>query len=140
MVLHLQGLLHLCPSHPIGGFIGKDVPKELVDRYGRDNLQIQTDFGHQSGLEVFWSMRMNDTHDAHPPGYRAEYHGLSPFKQQHPQCIMGQQADFDRYSDGPKHSWTSLDFSYPEVREHVFSLIQEVCQGYDVDGVESEIL
>ena len=120
----------------LGGFIGKDVPQELVDRYGRDNLQFQTDFCHQSGLEVFWSMRMNDTHDAHPPGYRAEYHGLAPFKQQHPQCIMGQQEDFDRYSDGPKHSWTSMDFSYPEVREHVFSLIREVCQGYDLDGVE----
>jgi hypothetical protein len=120
----------------LGGFTGNGIAQELVDQYGRDNLQIQTEFSHENDLEVFWSMRMNDTHDAHPPGYRAEYHGLAPFKQQHPQCIMGNPDDFEKYARGPKHSWTSLDFSYPEVREHIFELIHEVCQGYDVDGVE----
>ncbi len=120
----------------LGGFYGKGISQELVDQYGHDNLKIQTDFCHENDLESFWSMRMNDTHDAHPQGYRAEYHGLAPFKQQHSQCIMGKPDDFEKYAKGPKHSWTSLDFSYPEVREHIFELIREVCQGYDVDGVE----
>lgn len=49
---------------------------------------------------------------------------------------MGEPSDWEKYSGEPRQSWSSLDFSYPEVREHVFSLIQEVAQNYDVDGVE----
>ena len=32
--------------------------------------------------------------------------------------------------------WSSLDYTIPEVRAHVFRLVEEVCQGYAVDGVE----
>ena len=120
----------------LGDFFGKDVPLELVESCGRDNLQIQVDFCHQNGLEGFWSLRMNDTHDAIPDGIRTNFHPLAPFKREHPHFMMGEPGDWEKYPKRPKHSWTSLDFSYPEVREHVFSLIQEVFQGYDVDGVE----
>ena len=119
-----------------GDFFGKDVPLELVESCERDNLQIQVDFCHQNGLEAFWSLRMNDAHDAFPDGIRTNFHPLAPFKQANPHYMMGEPGDWEKYPKGPKHGWTSLDFSYPEVREHVFSLIEEVCQGYDVDGVE----
>ena len=120
----------------IGDFYGSGVPQELVDVYGRDNLQIQTDFCHQNGLESFWSLRMNDTHDAYPEGIRTSFRELAPFKRDHPHCMTGEPGDWEKYPTGPRHEWTSLDFSFPEVRDHVLSLIDEVCRGYDVDGVE----
>ena len=120
----------------LGDFYGSEVPQELVDDCGRDNLQIQVDFCHENGLEAFWSLRMNDTHDAFPEGIRTNFRELAPFKKDHPHYMMGELGDWERYPQGPRHEWTSLDFSFPEVREHVFSLVQEVCGGYDVDGVE----
>jgi hypothetical protein len=124
----------------LGGFYGKGIPQELISKYGRDSLQIQTDYCHENGIEAFWSLRMNDAHDSHPPGTRRWTYGLARFKRDHPEFMMGEPADWERYTDGPRRAWTHLDFGFPEVREHIFSVIQEVCQGYDIDGVELDFL
>jgi hypothetical protein len=124
----------------IGDFYGTGVSQELVDVYGRDNLQIQTDFCHANSLEGFWSLRMNDAHDATPEGIRTSWREVAPFKRDHPHFMLGQPGDWEKYPSGPKHGWTALDFSFPEVRDHVFSLIEEVCMGYDVDGIELDFL
>ena len=123
----------------LGGFYDKGIPQELVSKYGRDSLQIQTDFCHEQGMEAFWSLRMNDGHDAHPPGTRRWTYGLAPFKRDHPEYLMGEPEDWDKYEDG-RRSWSHLDFSLPEVREHIVAVIEEVCRGYDVDGVELDFL
>ncbi len=124
----------------LGGYCGKGISQELIDTYGRDNLQIQVDYAHENNLEVFWSLRMNDTHDAHPKGYRSNYCGVAPFKTENPHYLLGEADDWYKYPGEPRQWWTSLDFTYPEVREHIFSLIEEVCRGYDVDGVELDFL
>ena len=121
----------------LGGFHNKGIPQQLVDRYGRDNLQIQLDYCRERKVEGFWSLRVNDTHDSLPEGSMGLVDGLAPFKRDHPECLMGEPPDPE---DPVKERWTAVDFSYPAVREHVFSLIQEVCQGYDVDGVELDFL
>ena len=36
----------------LGGFVGKGIPQELVDKYGRDSLQIQVDFSHEQVVPV----------------------------------------------------------------------------------------
>ena len=114
----------------LGGFYGREMPLELVEKYGRDTLQIHTDFSHEHDMEVFWSLRMNDSHDATPPGERRWNYGLSQFKRDHPEFLMGELGDGGH--------WTSLDFGFPEVREHVFSIIAEVAHNYDVDGMEMD--
>ena len=124
----------------LGGHCEKGISQELVDTYGRDHLQIQVEFGHKNNLEVFWSLRMNDTHDAHPKGHRTRHYGLAPIKRDHPEYLLGEPGDWEKYPAGPRRQWTSLDFSVPEVREHIFSLVEEVCRGYDVDGVELDFL
>ena len=132
-----RGGLSFSHHTKLGGFYGKGVAQELIDTYGRDNLQIQVDFSHEHGMEPFWSLRMNDDHDSYPMGYRHQHdHDLAAFKREHPEYLMCEPADWEKYPEGPRHTWSSLDFSYPEVREHVFSLIQEVAQNYDVDGLE----
>lgn len=116
----------------LGGFYDKEMPLELVEQYGRDTLQIQTDFSHAHGMEAFWSLRMNDGHDSYPPGARRWDYGLAPFKRDHPEFLMGEPGD------GESGPWTALDYSFPEVRDHVFSVIEEVAHNYDVDGMEMD--
>ncbi len=40
----------------LGGFYGKEIPLELVERYGRDTLEIQLDFSHEYGMEAAWCL------------------------------------------------------------------------------------
>jgi hypothetical protein len=91
-------------------------------------------------MEGFWSLRMNDAHDSYPMGMRRWTYGLAPFKRDHPQYMMGEPEDWERCAGGPRQAWSHLDFDLPQVREHVFALIEEVYQGYDVDGVELDFL
>jgi len=120
----------------LGGFLDRETSKELIDKYGRDNLETQVDFSHKNDMEVFWSLRMNDDHDSMPIHKRRWKYGLAPFKQEHPEYMMGDQHDWQKYPKGPRHGWSRVDFSFPEVREHYFSLIEEVALNYDVDGIE----
>jgi hypothetical protein len=122
----------------LGGFYGKEIPLELVEKYGRDTLQIQLDFSHEHGMEAVWALRMNDVHDAHAPGSRRWTYGLAPFKKENPEFMMGQEGDWDKYAGSRKANWTGLDFAVPEVSEHIFAIIQEVAQNYDVDCIGME--
>jgi len=102
---------------------------------------VQVDFCRQHGLEVFWSLRMNDRHDSYPLGSRRWTYGLAPFKRDHPEYVFGVPADWERYrADRVKQLWSGVDYGRPEVREHIFRLIEEVCAGYDIDGVELDFL
>ena len=126
----------------LGGFYGKELPQELVDRSGRDTLQVQLDFSRENGMEAVWALRMNDVHDAYPMGSRRWTYGLAPFKVEHPECMMGKLGDWERFendaNDADKRAWTKLDFGMPIVRDHIFSIIQEVAENYDVDAIGME--
>ena len=126
----------------VGSFLALGAARRFIVNTGRDCLQIQLDFCRQHGIEAFWSMRMNDVHDSyrHAPALASEKMArqlFSSYKQKHPSYLMGDPADSQEY---PIHStrsmWSALNYAIPEVRDHVFQLIEEVCQGYDVDGVE----
>ena len=98
---------------------------------GIDPLRVMTRFGKERGIEVFWSLRMNDTHDASREEYGPISLQANRFKSAHPEFMLGTA------SKRPKHgAWTALDYGRPEVRERAFQLVEEVCRNYDVDGVE----
>ena len=123
----------------LGGFYGKEVPLELVEKYGRDTQKIQVDFSRKHGMEAAWCLRMNDVHDAFPPGSRRWTYGIAPFKQDHPDCLMGEEDDWEKHGQHhPRGQWTRLDFAKPEVREHIFAIIEEVAENYDVDLIGME--
>lgn len=106
-----------------------NITRQLIDQ-GNDCLKLVVDFCHANDMECFWSMRMNDTHDgAHRPD--APYPLFPPLKEQHPEWLVGEYGKKPRYS-----SWTSVDYTVPEIRDLAFRYIEEVCQNYDVDGVE----
>jgi len=92
-------------------------------------IQVMIDFGRQHGIEVFWDMRMNDTHDAMIGGY-GPY--LRPkLKLDHPEYLVGA---VDRQ---PRHgTWSSVNYAVPEIRELAYRFFEEVCRRFDVDGIE----
>ncbi len=124
----------------LGGFYGKEVPLELVEKYGRDALEIQLDFSHEHGMEAVWCLRMNDVHDSHPMGSRRWNYGLAKFKRENPQYMMGKEGDWEKYEKQNEvlKWWTRLDFSFEEVRDHIFGVIEEVALNYDVDLIGME--
>jgi len=100
-----------------------------LGKQGRDALAIMVDFGHQNGIEVFWSMRMNDTHDS------ADGALLCQWKKDHPGCLMGKKGD--KFAAGGGR-WSAVNYGLPEVRDKVFRILQDVCARYDVDGIEMD--
>ena len=119
----------------LGGFFGKGVPLELVEKYGRDPLEIQLDFSHQHGMEAAWSLRMNDVHDAFPMGSPRYNYGLARFKREKPGDLMGREGDWEKYESSspryawdPRHAWTRVDFAIEQVREHIFRIIEGVAR------------
>ncbi|NOY80819.1 MAG: family 10 glycosylhydrolase [Kiritimatiellaeota bacterium] len=107
----------------------KDNATAAFIRQGTDPLRIVTEFCRKHGLEVFWTLRMNDCHDViHRPD--RPYPAFSHFKKEHPEWLMG------RWDKRPPHgAWSAFDFAVPEVRKLVADCVEEVCRKYDVDGI-----
>ena len=92
---------------------------------GTDNLEVMTDFCRQEGIEIFWSMRMNDSHDYGNVAFRSQW------KLDHPEYLISTEDNEPRC-----RSWTSVDFGRQEVRDKALAIIEDVCRRYDVDGIE----
>jgi len=110
-------------------FAENKVPELL--KAGNDPLRIVTDYCHQHGKEAFWSLRMNDTHDGSSAWYGKIWLEANHVKQAHPEWLVGTSNKRPRFG-----SWTAMDFAHEQVRNLVFQYTQEICQNYDVDGVE----
>ena len=84
----------------------------------------------QEGQTAFISMRLNDTHFhrfADMPGNRQGMHAISRFYAEHPEWRIGDAG-------------TGLNWAIPEVRQRMFSLIREICENYDLGGLELDFM
>ena len=82
-------------------------------------------------LEVFVSMRMNDTHDTWMTSERPS------FKREHPEWLLPQVRDcFANQQAVPGHMATSLNYAVDEVRELKLAVIREYLEKWDYDGIE----
>ena len=86
---------------------------------GVDPLQVMVEFGHQRGIEVFWSMRMNDTHDGSKTDYGPVMFRANHLKVQHPEYLIGSKAQPPRYG-----IWSAVDYALPPIRDLAFSLLR----------------
>lgn len=110
-----------------------NITSRLIEQ-GTDPLRLVTEFCHQNKMECFWSMRMNDTHDAaHRP--EKPYPLFPSLKAQHPEWLIGSLTNLPKQG-----TWSSVDYARPEIRDLAFRYIEEVCQRYDIDGVELDFL
>ncbi len=60
---------------------------------GLDQLSATVQRAHEAGLEIFWSHRINDTHDSVPEWD----HLLAMWKRRHPEFLMGVPGDTEKY-------------------------------------------
>ena len=101
-------------------------------RQGTDVLRIMVEFCKKNQIEIFWSMRMNDTHDA---ASSSTWYGggafLNKFKKDHPEYLLGSKDKRPK-----KGAWTAVDYGRKEIRDLAFRFHEEVCENYDIDGVE----
>ena len=108
-------------------FSANPVIRELIDQ-GLDPLQITVEFCRSHDIEIFWSFRTNDPHDSW-----TEQGPLSRFKKEHPEYLF---ATREKPAPATVGLWTGVDYALPEVREHVFAILQDICSRYDLDGIE----
>ena len=104
--------------------------KALI-KAGQCPIQIITDFAHANGMESWAGIRMNDVHDSFITSW------LSTWKKEHREFWVdstGVPRNKDQHPLGL--FWTSLDFTHKEVRDRKFEIIEEICQRYDIDGVD----
>lgn len=101
----------------------------LADDGGPDALGTIVDFGHQHGMEVFWSLRMNDTHDSGDPTM------MSAWKKANPECLAGSWDERSKYRGGGRR-WSAVNYAHAMVRDRTVGWFDEVAANYDVDGVE----
>ncbi|MEO8763872.1 MAG: hypothetical protein ABI416_06285 [Ginsengibacter sp.] len=118
-------LFPISPSYRIQTVIPGFVKKNT------DPLEVVCEYAHKNGFEVFWSNRMNDTHDngwdslSKPPPL------WTKFKAQHPEYLFGKIGEKMPYG-----AWSAVDFARPEIRNLAVQFFTEVCENYDVDGIE----
>ncbi len=100
-------------------------------KQGTDPLKIMVDFSKKNDIEVFWSFRMNDTHDSWNGWYSDTL--FPPIKREHPDWLVSTKKKRSKHG-----GWSAMDFARPEVRDLAVSYIKEVCENYDVDGIEMD--
>lgn len=94
---------------------------------GEDTLATMVRFCRDSGTEVFWSFRMNDSHDSYLPSL------LPQWKRENPALLMGRPGQ--EFPSGINR-WSLLNYQRPEVHEKVLAILRDVAQRYDLDGIE----
>ncbi len=98
-----------------------------LNENGTDPLKIMIQYCQENHFEIFWSMRMNDTHDS------GSSVPLCEWKKAHPDYMVGTKDVTLPYG---ANRWSSVDYGLQPVRDKVLRILQDVCTRYDVDGIE----
>ncbi len=99
---------------------------------GENPYRAMVKRGHELGLHVYASIRMNDNHFR---GLQvsemadSRMRSLTQLRRDHPEWCLGPR-------QAPKWFAASWNFAIPEVREHRLRHVTEVCRLADWDGIE----
>jgi hypothetical protein len=96
---------------------------------GGDPVRDTLDACRANGKAFFISYRMNDHHYATD----LEWPTHTAFWREHPDYWLG-DTDTSPYSRAD--NVRLFNYLVPQVRDHFFALLEELCTGYDVDGLE----
>ena len=105
---------------------------------GGDMVEVFVRRCRQRRLTPFISFRLNDSHGhefvAMPPDQIQSWawHVFSPVHVNHPEWRIGKDIN----------DWNGrvLNWAIPEVRQHKFAFITEICEQYDLDGFELDFM
>ena len=128
--LEIVGEVHDRTYEDTVRYVAMENIRHMIDR-GDDPQEAVIARGHELGLHVYASVRMNDNHfhGAQVENLsRLHDSALTRTRIEHPEWLLGDQTT----------EWMALSWNMevPEVREHRFGYIEELCRRYDWDGVE----
>lgn len=92
---------------------------------GTDPLRVVIAHARKTGQEIFWTMRMNDTHDASNPLL------IPQLKRDHPEYLLGTKT-----KPPLRGTWSAVDYGLPVIRDLARRTIADVANRYDIDGIE----
>ena len=112
----------------------RDIPKfpafDHVMKYihdGGDPVRDILEASRGIGADFFVSYRMNDWHNIQDKTFPTH----NAFWREHPEYWLG-----DRDAMGYSDNLRLFNYLIPEVREHYYAIIAELCTNYDIDGLE----
>ena len=130
-VLDFIGQERQHPYPSASAYNGTENILQMYDR-GEDPQEALIARGHELGLDVFASIRMNDNHfggaQVSDLGALYKAHRVEALRHEHPEWVLG-----DRTSEWFALSW---NMAVPEIRQLRLRNVEEVCRRYDWDGVE----
>ena len=114
-----------------GERIGEIDPSLLrLIQEGNDPPKIVVPAAKERGVDIFYSLRLNDCHDSFG------HERLRPtFKVEHPEWTIGAE-----HLEVHPSVYRNLNFAVPEVRDLKFAVIEEIFRKYDFDGLEIDFL
>jgi len=114
------------PFYANTGIFATNMTKAFHDA-GLDPVQIMINFARQHDIEIFVSIRMNDIHDGYP-----QWREMLPrFKKDHPHLLHGSEENPPLFG-----FWSGLNYAEQAVQDRSFAILEDICQRYDLDGVE----
>lgn len=105
---------------------------DLWRKQGVDAFRLLSDRARERGLEVFASIRMNDTHMLGLDDGNGPY--TDPFYRDHPEWRIPPMGGAGRHSGG------ALNYAIPEVRQHRLALMEELLRRYDFTGLDLDFV
>ena len=106
--------------------------RAMLDR-GEDAQAEAIARGRELGMHVYVSVRMNDNHfgGAQPEDVPKMPHhkAITKMRREHLDWTLGDRAQSDWFA-------LSWNMAVPEVREHRFRHVEELCRRWDWDGIE----
>ena len=114
-----------------GAYTGTENIRQMYDR-GEDPQVALIERGHELGIDVYASVRMNDNHfggaQVADLGSLHKDRRVETLRCEHPEWVLG-----ERTSEWFALSW---NMAVPEIRQRRFDHVEEVCRRYQWDGVE----
>lgn len=120
---------------PTGGRGCLNATSAFIEKLGTDCLEMASDFCRENGMEIFVSIRVNDTHDSWVKWDTKHPQHLVKFKAENPDCLMGTAQKHPPYG-----AWTAVDFENPKVRDAMKKFVSDFVNNYDVDGIEYDFM
>ena len=108
--------------------------RDMIEK-GLDPPAVVVNHGHEAGMDVFISMRVNDMHDGRLGSI--DHRDISPNKRKHPDWLLG-RLNVTAVGRDAGYSQFAYNFAMTEVREYKYALAREAIAAYDLDGFEMD--
>lgn len=103
--------------------------------------EVIVNAAHEAGMEIFATLRMNDTHDALVKGGPKH-----PLKKAKPYLLLGWDEEAKQLGDQAywsahggwvlSETWTGFNYACPEVCQFRLADIERLCKNSDYDGID----